>query len=204
MKALSPRRCRRLIETATDIALLRNEGRTLAPAALFAAFGLFYALIDASRFGAFLIPTFALLVGLVIIALFDARYFIIPDIPIYALAAVGVVTILVTDPAQAPERFAAAALGYGALWGVAWGYERLRGSAGLGLGDARLFAVAGLWLGFEGLASCLLYAVVSALIGALAAAHSGLLADARTPLPFGPHLALGLWLCWVVGPLQAG
>lgn len=198
-----PRRCPRLLETARDIALLRGEARALAPAAVAAMLGLGYAFMDASRFGAVLVPTILLLGGLVIVALFDARYFVIPDGPIYALAILGAVTVLVTDPQQAAERLAAALFGYGALWGVAYAYERLRGAAGLGLGDARLFALAGLWLGFEGLPSCLLYAVASALLGALIAARAGAL-DARAPIPFGPHLALGFWLCWVVGPLQTG
>lgn len=198
-----PRRCRRLLETARDIAALRGEARALAPAAFTAALGLGYALFDANRFGLVLIPTAALLAALILIALFDARYFVIPDGPIFALALVGVLTIAVTEPQQAPERVAAALVGYGALQGVARLYERLRGDAGLGLGDARLFAVAGLWLGLEGLSACLLYAVVSALVGALLLARGGSL-DARAPIPFGPHLALGFWLCWVVGPLQMG
>ncbi|MCX7898583.1 MAG: A24 family peptidase, partial [Methylocystis sp.] len=142
--------------------------------------------------------------ALVVIALFDARYFVIPDGPILALLAVGAATLLIGDMSAAPERVAAAILGGGALWCVGRAYEWLRGTPGLGHGDARLFAVAGFWLGVEGLASCLLYAVVSALAAALFALRDGGLRDARQPFPFGPHLALGFWLCWVVGPLQAG
>lgn len=198
-----PRRCRRLIETARDVAFLRGDAAALAPAALVATLGLGYALFDANSFGFVLLPTAALFVALAIVALFDARYFIIPDGPLHALALIGVVTIVATEPSQTPERLAAALVGYGAMWGVAQGYERLRGFAGLGLGDARLFAIAGLWLGLEGLASCLLYGVVSALAGALLAARGARL-DARAPIPFGPHLALGFWLCWVAGPLQTG
>ncbi len=204
MKLLHARRCRRLLAHARDIAMFRGEASALAPTFYAALIGLAYAATQAGRFGFYLPPTMALFAALILIALFDARYFVIPDGPVYVLAIIGVATILLSNPEQAFARFAAMAFAYGALWSVGVGYQRLRGAAGLGLGDARLFAIAGLWLGFDGLAACLLYAVVSALLSAALAQRADALPDARTPIPFGPHLALGFWLCWVVGPVQFG
>lgn len=83
-----------------------------------------------------------------------------------------------------------------------WGFQRWRRVPGLGEGDARLFALAGLWLGFDGLVSCLLIAVFSAAVAAVIALRDGALVHARDPLPFGPHLALGFWLTWTLGPVM--
>jgi leader peptidase (prepilin peptidase)/N-methyltransferase len=62
-------------------------------------------------------------------------------------------------------RFVGAGGGFLALFAVAEGYRALRGRAGLGLGDAKLFAAAGAWLGIGGLPSVLLWACGIALAG---------------------------------------
>lgn len=204
---LSPnceRRRRALAPLARDILRGRGAGRPLAPAAWIAIFSLVYLFAQASQLGWFLAPSLALAAGLSLIALFDARYFVIPDGPVWFLFFSGAATALVGAPQEAPARIAAAAAGYAALRLVAFAYEAWRGFPGVGQGDAKLFAVAGLWLGFRGLPSCLLYAVISALAAAVAALRAGTLASAREPIPFGPHLALGLWLVWTLGPIEAG
>jgi leader peptidase (prepilin peptidase)/N-methyltransferase len=156
------------------------------------------------QLGGFVAPSAALLAALILIALFDAVYFVIPDGPVWFLAATGLGVSLLADPAGTPERLAAAAAGYASLRAVAWGYERWRGVAGVGEGDARLFAIAGLWVGFRGLPGCMIFAVVSALLSAAILMRAGGLRDARDAMPFGPHLALGLWLVWAVGPVELG
>jgi leader peptidase (prepilin peptidase)/N-methyltransferase len=82
--------------------------------------------------------------------------------------------------------------------------EAVRGEAGVGGGDARLFAVTGLWLGLSALPGCLIYASLSALAAAIISLRRGVIADSQAPLPFGPHLALGLWLSYTLGPLEFG
>ena len=66
-------------------------------------------------------------------------------------------------------------------------FYRLRGREGLGLGDAKLFAAAGAWLGWQSLP----YVMVLASIGGLCWA----LIQARGQIAFGPWIALGFWLC---------
>jgi leader peptidase (prepilin peptidase)/N-methyltransferase len=129
---------------------------------------------------------------------------VIPDGPLLALGATGVASALATAPAEAAGHIAAGAAGYVALRLVALVYETLRGAAGVGQGDARLYAVAGLWLGFPGLPGCLVFGVLSALVAAAISIRQGTLESARQPIPFGPHLALGIWLVWVIGPLEFG
>jgi leader peptidase (prepilin peptidase) / N-methyltransferase len=202
--AICRRRWRALAPLSRDIVIWRGEGRALAPAAWAAVLSLAALLAQWSDIGLFLAPSLLLFPALCVIALFDARYFVIPDGPTLLLALVGIVTSLAGDPNETPARFAAAAAGYAGMRLVALGYEALRGAPGVGEGDARLYALAGLWLGFDGLPASLVYAVLSALLSAAIALRQGDLEDARQPIPFGPHLALGIWLAWVFGPLEAG
>ena len=65
---------------------------------------------------------------------------------------------------------------------------------GLGLGDAKLFAASGTWLGLP----LLPYVLLIAALGGLAWA---LIARAQGRLAFGPWIALGFWCVWLArGP----
>ena len=77
--------------------------------------------------------------------------------------------------------------------------EKALGQPALGLGDAKLAALGGAWLGLEGVAIALLLAIVGgAVIGALARISGRL--GPREPFPFGPFIATGIWLVWLEGP----
>ena len=71
-----------------------------------------------------------------------------------------------------------------------------------GLGDVKLFAAAGAWVGWQGLPSVLL---IGAAAGLAAACILGRPKGARGPresVAFGPYLALGLWITWLYGPVN--
>ena len=85
--------------------------------------------------------------------------------------------------------------------GLAYAYHALRGRDGLGLGDAKLFAAAGAWVGWEVLPSVLLIGAVACLASAfIGRAFGGTLSWSQR-LAFGPYLALGFWIVWLHGPL---
>ncbi|PPD46203.1 MAG: prepilin peptidase [Methylocystis sp.] len=203
-----PRACQRrrraLAPLAQNILRSRGDGRPLTPTAWAALALLFWLLSQTGQLGLFLVPSLALFSGLALIALFDARYFVVPDGPVLFLAACGLATSIASAPDETPARIAAGLAGYTAFKLVAATFERLRGVQGLGDGDAHLFAVAGLWLGARGLPSALVFAVLSALLSAAIAIRQGALEHARQPIPFAPHLALGIWLVWAAGPLEIG
>ena len=69
-----------------------------------------------------------------------------------------------------------------------------RGRPGLGLGDAKLLAAAGAWLGMQALPSVLLLACGSALLGLLIRGWRTGSLSATSRVPFGPFLAFGTWL----------
>jgi leader peptidase (prepilin peptidase)/N-methyltransferase len=86
-----------------------------------------------------------------------------------------------------------AAAGYASLALFGAFYFRLRGRDGLGLGDAKLFAAGGAWLGWEALPLVLAVAAVAGLAFALAVARRP-----GAQIAFGPCLALGIWVGWLV------
>lgn len=195
-------RCRRLVQFGSEILTASGDGRAFAHAAWFALAGLAYLLLEPQYLGWRIVPMLALFGALALIGLFDARYFLIPDGPLVVLFVTGLLTLIVEDLDETANRLLAAGGAYGFLHLVAWGYEKLRGEAGLGAADPKLFAAAGLWLGFGGLPSCLLVAVISALCSALISFGGASLSNTRQPIAFGPHLALGIWLVWAIGPLE--
>lgn len=86
-----------------------------------------------------------------------------------------------------------AIIGYLAFWAIGVTYHRLRGIDGLGLGDAKLLAAAGAWLGVGALPILVLISACSALAFAFL---SGL--AARDRFPFGPSLAAAFFILWVL------
>lgn len=78
--------------------------------------------------------------------------------------------------------------------------ERCLGQPALGLGDAKLAALGGAWLGGVGVAAALALAVMSgAVVGALGRLTGRL--QPRQAFAFGPFIAMGIWLVWLTGPL---
>jgi leader peptidase (prepilin peptidase) / N-methyltransferase len=100
-----------------------------------------------------------------------------------ALACIAIVGA--TDPATLPERFvAAAAAGGFLLLGAIWSRP------GMGMGDVKLAAVMGLYLGAAVGVALLVGLVAGGAVGIVLIARNGLAARTQA-LPFGPFLALG-------------
>jgi leader peptidase (prepilin peptidase) / N-methyltransferase len=98
-------------------------------------------------------------------------------------------------------RFMSAAIGYLALFTVAWVYRWMRGRDGLGLGDAKLFAAAGAWLGMGALPSVLMIGCGAALLAVAIALILRRPVTTTSRLAFGPFLAFGFWMVWLYGPV---
>jgi leader peptidase (prepilin peptidase)/N-methyltransferase len=138
---------------------------------------------------------------LLVLSVIDLRTYRLPDALTLPLAAAGPPLAWANGWGEPLWHIISAIAGYLLLYGVAQLYAKLRGRAGLGLGDAKLLAAAGSWLGLEGLPTVLLWATSSALLAVLAAALLRHPITASTRIPFGPFLALGFWLVWLFGPL---
>jgi leader peptidase (prepilin peptidase)/N-methyltransferase len=127
----------------------------------------------------------------------DARTMILPDILTLPLLAVGLVVAAIAAPDAVMDRAAAAGLGYLLLFATARAYRRLRGRAGLGLGDAKLLAALGAWVGLSDLPAVLVLACCLGLVAAGVLALSGRQVTATTAIPFGPFLSAAGWVWWL-------
>jgi leader peptidase (prepilin peptidase)/N-methyltransferase len=76
--------------------------------------------------------------------------------------------------------------------------QKLMGRPALGLGDAKLAALLGAWLGLTGLGVAVVLAVFAGAIIGVLGRLSGQLGR-HQPLPFGPFLAAGGLAVWLGG-----
>lgn len=145
---------------------------------------------------ALIIATFGWL--LLTLAVLDARHFWLPDALTLPLAVLGLTVgewIVMLPPLV--DRVVGAFAGASLLFLLAFGYKRLRGKDGLGLGDAKLLGAIGAWLGWQGLPFALLFASVGALIWVGVSRLLGRKVDARTRVPLGTYLCLAVVPAWV-------
>ncbi len=138
---------------------------------------------------------------LLLIALVDAEHFCLPDQLTLPLLVTGGLAALVPGHTAPLDAVIGAAAGFGALWLLAFVYRRLRGREGLGDGDPFLLAAGGAWVGWIGLPSVLLWASAAGLSLVMARLLLGKRVTAADRLPFGPCLAVGIWLTWMLGPV---
>ena len=92
-----------------------------------------------------------------------------------------------------------AAAGGGFLYAVAWGFKRMTGKEGMGLGDVKLLAMIGAWMGWRGLPFIVMLSSLTGILiggGALLLTKKGL----RVRIPFGPFLSIGAFLLFFFGP----
>ena len=134
----------------------------------------------------------------------DGRHFILPDLLTLPLGAAGLIVTCAMDQSQFADHLAAAVAGFAILTLVNCLYRRVRGRDGLGLGDAKLLAAGGAWVGLGGLTGIMLIASFTALAWALARGVSRRDFSLGTRIAFGPFLALGIWIVWLYGPLEFG
>src|SRR5262245_2872222 len=170
------------------------------------------AVLSLWRFGTtpWAIVAFAFSCAMLVVSLIDVDEGIIPDVISLPGILIGLaVSMLVPGGVGVWDALAGACLGGGLLWAVAAAYQRAAGIEGLGLGDVKLLAMIGAFLGWQSIPAVLLIASLTGSVGGIAImlgrrgrSRAGrvlrLLGPAalfrhlrRTPLPFGPFLALG-------------
>jgi leader peptidase (prepilin peptidase) / N-methyltransferase len=145
----------------------------------------------------------AVLAGLMLaIAVIDHRRMIIPD-ELNALAfVVGLIAAGAGSGALPASTISQALVRAGLMFvlffGFRAGYRALRGLEGIGFGDVKLAAVAGVWLDWAFLPIVVEIAALSALAVALYARLRGNTFDSKARLPFGAFFAPAIWICWAL------
>jgi len=119
------------------------------------------------------------------VALTDLERRIIPNKILVVAAVLGAAIAAAGDPSSVPERAIAAAAAGGVLFAAALAYPK-----GMGLGDVKLAATMGVFLGRNVAPAILVALLAGALVGLAMIAREGAAARKRA-IPFGPFLALG-------------
>jgi len=143
-----------------------------------------------------------LAIVMILIAAIDARSFVIPNKLVLAGLTLGLVDAALARPGQFAANLVTAAL-RGLLiallfLGFRFAYRYIRGREGLGLGDVKLAAVAGVWLGWMAAAFAVDIAALSALAAVLIGALRGHKIAGTTRVPFGLFFAPAIWAAWLI------
>ncbi len=147
-----------------------------------------------------LLPSLLLFLNLWVLTLYDGVSFRLPNLLTLTLFLTGAMYVAVTPDIDVWQHVIGAGAGLVFFPVVNAVYKLLRGRDGIGLGDAKLMAGIGIWLGWAQLPPVLLLASIAGILygGAMALANRQPVATAK--IPFGPFLCLGAWLAWLYLP----
>jgi len=141
-----------------------------------------------------------LVFGCVLIVLFaiDLEHHLLPNAITLPGIVVGFVFSLATEPGWQASLIGIL-LGGGVLFAVAEAYYRIRHEEGLGMGDVKMLAMVGAFLGWKmTLMTLMMASLCGSLIGlVLIVSRRG---GMKSALPFGTFLALGAAAAATVGP----
>jgi leader peptidase (prepilin peptidase)/N-methyltransferase len=140
-----------------------------------------------------------LLFGCVLIVLFaiDLEHHLLPNVITLPAIAIGFIFSFFTEPGWVASLIGIG-LGGGLLFAVAEAYYRIRKEEGLGMGDVKMLAMIGAFLGWKLTIVALMMASFTGSlvgIGVLASGRGGM----KFALPFGTFLALGAAIAATVG-----
>jgi leader peptidase (prepilin peptidase)/N-methyltransferase len=128
-----------------------------------------------------------------VLAWIDIRQGIIPDWLNLTIAGLGLSKAVILAGPLAGLEAAGEGVAIGAIfWLMRRLYFAFRKIQGLGLGDVKFLAAAGIWVGVAGLPLLLLVAALTALACAGVMQLAGRQLNGQTSISFGPFLAIGL------------
>ena len=129
----------------------------------------------------------------IIIYFIDLKHFIIPNSITFPLMVLGFIKSFDPNLHSMFPNFINSLIGgffgYGIIWSIIFFYKQIRKREGMGLGDAKLFAVIGFWFGWISIPFIIFLASVFALISVI----PDLLKNSKkltSQIPFGPYIIL--------------
>ena len=141
-----------------------------------------------------------LVFGCALIVLFaiDFDHHLLPNVITLPGIGVGLAFSVIAEPGWLASLIGAV-VGGGSLWFIAELYYRVRHEEGLGMGDVKMLAMIGAFIGWQLMLLTLMMAsVTGALVGLVVIAlRKG---DMKYALPFGTFLALGAVVATAIGP----
>lgn len=138
-----------------------------------------------------LIVKLFLILSLLYLAYIDWNTFRLPDHVTLPLIVTGVMFNIISELGftTTSSSLIGLTVGYGFLWALNASYRVIKGRNGIGMGDAKLLAALGAWLGWAALPNILLIASFIGVIGGLARLKFKE-QKLNQPFPFGPFLSI--------------
>ncbi len=158
---------------------------------------LFVLVVSLTPVGPLLVSRLILVAILVALFGIDLEHQILPNVITLPGIAIGLMFSLIASPGW-KDALVGAALGAAVLYGIAAAYYAVRREEGMGMGDVKMLAMIGAFLGWQGvLVTLVLSSFSGAAIGlALIAAQRG---GMKLALPFGTFLAAGAVAAMLAG-----
>ncbi len=159
--------------------------------------GLFLLQFQALGLQPLLAPRLLFTAAMIVLFIVDLRHRMLPNVVTLPGIALGLICSAALEPGWFDALLGALG-GGGLLLGIAEGYFRIRGREGLGLGDVKMLAMIGAFLGWQ-------LAFVTLAWASLAGAATGVAmmriagVDWRYPLPLGSFLAFAAVAASLVG-----
>ncbi|MDF1535211.1 MAG: prepilin peptidase [bacterium] len=152
---------------------------------------LFAGVVARFGIGPMTIPLLLFAWALVVITVIDLDHRIIPDAISLPGTVAGLAVSFLPGTPRPLDALIGCAAGAGFLFFVLYAYEKIMGDEGMGMGDVKLMAMIGAFLGWQALPVTVM---VSSLTGSLTGVGFALAKGEpvrKFPVPFGPFLALG-------------
>jgi leader peptidase (prepilin peptidase)/N-methyltransferase len=138
---------------------------------------------------------------LLVLTLIDLRYLEVPDAISLPLIAAGLAATWWLKPQAVLEHAVAAACAAVAIWLLGEVFRRLRGIAGIGGGDVRLFAAAGACVGLAALPGVVFLSGIYGLLAAVVLINLGWVTW-RDRIPFVPAISAAIWTVFLMPELM--
>ncbi|MEN9834271.1 MAG: hypothetical protein RL011_464, partial [Pseudomonadota bacterium] len=138
---------------------------------------------------------------LIVCSVIDLRLMIIPDVISLPMIALTPLVVYVHPDLDWISASLGIVLGGGSLYAIAWLYWIVRREVGMGMGDVKLLAAIGGWLGYQAILPTVLYGSVAGALTGLSMMLVTRRLTMRSAIPFGPFLALGAIIHLFAGPL---
>lgn len=132
-----------------------------------------------------------------VLSVYDWFTFRLPNLITATFFIVGLLFIYTYMPSQLEGHLVGAIVGLLFFPLLNLLYKALRGRDGVGLGDAKLLAGIGVWLGWAALPLVLLVGSLAGLVYAFYLYLEKGDTIASMKLPFGPFLCFGCWTVWL-------
>ena len=134
-----------------------------------------------------------LYLSFIIIFFIDLKHFIIPNVITFPLMILGFLKSFDPNLSYLFPNFInsllGGILGYGIIFSIIYFYKQVRKKEGMGLGDAKLFAVIGFWFGWISIPFIIFLSSIIALISVLPSLIKKS-KEMSSEIPFGPYIII--------------